>query len=380
MITLLTGLPGNGKTLYALTYIKAYAEKEKREVFYSGIKDLLLPWTEIKPEDWMALPAGAIIIIDEAQFVFSKRPNGSKLPDFYEKLATHRHNGFDIFFITQHPSLIDNFVRKLVGRHFHVVRKFGMSRATVYEWGASNDSPEKPASQKTAISLAWSYPKTSYEFYKSAEVHTVKRSIPAKLILAIFFVFFVFVFGYYVLQKFKDRTKKPESVQSSSVQSSTVSSSASKNDAYLDPLADAKKYVFEHQPRIAGVEFSAPRYDEITKPIAAPVPAACIAKKNDWCKCYSQQGTKMAVELNTCRKIVENGFFQDFDPGKKNNDPAVRPGAVGGQSVSLAPVPLDPRVSGVPVAAPELSPVVSFSDGSVNASAHVPALKLNPVR
>src|SRR5438034_8009578 len=113
MITFITGLPGNGKTLYALNYIKAYAESEKREVFYSGVKDLLLPWTEVKAEEWMALPAGAIMVIDEAQFVFPKKPNGSKLPEHYEKLAVHRHSGYDIFIITQHPTLVDNFVRQL---------------------------------------------------------------------------------------------------------------------------------------------------------------------------------------------------------------------------------------------------------------------------
>lgn len=159
MITIITGLPGNGKTLYALTYINAYSEKEKRDVYYSGIKDLLLPWTETKPEEWHTLPPGSIIVIDECQFVFPKKPNGSKLPEFYEKLAVHRHSGYDIFLITQHPSLVDNFVRQLCGRHFHVIRKFGMQRANVWEWASANTSPEKPASHKTAILHKFKYPK-----------------------------------------------------------------------------------------------------------------------------------------------------------------------------------------------------------------------------
>jgi len=50
MITLITGLPGNGKTLYTISFVKALAEKENRPVFYSGITDLALDWTEIEPE------------------------------------------------------------------------------------------------------------------------------------------------------------------------------------------------------------------------------------------------------------------------------------------------------------------------------------------
>lgn len=71
----------------------------------------MLPWTKIEPKKWMDCPPGSIIVIDECQFVFPKKPNGSKLPEFYEKLAIHRHNGYDIFLITQNPTLVDNFVR-----------------------------------------------------------------------------------------------------------------------------------------------------------------------------------------------------------------------------------------------------------------------------
>jgi zona occludens toxin len=43
VITLETGVPGSGKTLHTLSWVKAKADKEGREVFYSGIADLNLP-------------------------------------------------------------------------------------------------------------------------------------------------------------------------------------------------------------------------------------------------------------------------------------------------------------------------------------------------
>jgi zona occludens toxin len=317
MITLITGLPGNGKTLYALTLIKAYAEKENREVFYSGIKDLRLPWTEIKAEEWFNQPAGAIIVIDECQFVFPKKPNGAKLPDHYEKLAIHRHSGYDIFLITQDPALVDLFVRKLSGRHFHVVRKFGMARATIYEWSSVNTSPLSAASQKSAIPLKWAYPKSSYEYYKSAEVHTVKRAIPAKLILACLFVVAVLGCGWYVLDRFQARTKKPDAVQSGAV---GVASPGQASDAVrpFDPVADAKQFIAMSTPRVVGLPHTSPKYDELTKPTNVPVPAACIqyGPQGSKCKCMTQQATPLDVPFNMCISFAREGFFEEFDRDK----------------------------------------------------------------
>lgn len=82
MIELITGQPGAGKTLFALTRIEERARKEGRPVFYSGIKDLALPWTEIDPEKWTECPPGSIIVIDECQRVLRPRMHGAKVPAY----------------------------------------------------------------------------------------------------------------------------------------------------------------------------------------------------------------------------------------------------------------------------------------------------------
>jgi zona occludens toxin len=309
MITLITGLPGHGKTLYALSYIKAYSEKEQREVFYSGIKDLTLPWTEFKAEQWMTLPTGAIIVIDEAQFVFARKPNGSKLPDFYEQLAVHRHSGFDIFVITQHPTLLDNFVRQLAGRHLHIIRKFGLQRANVWEFQTTCSTPTLAASQKGAIQHKFSYPKEIYGYYKSAELHTVKRAIPMKIILACIFVVAAPLYAYYSFNKPKAQTEnKPKPEQATQVQNAQAGVVKA---SYSNAMEDAKQYVYERTPRVEGLPYTAPRYDDVTKPVTAPLPASCLSSKTK-CKCYSQQATVMDVPEQLCRDIVERGFFVDF--------------------------------------------------------------------
>lgn len=329
MITLGTGLPGNGKTLFMLWYIKAKADRERREVFYYNVKDLNAEkvgnWQTFDPKKWMDLPHGSIILIDECQEIFPKKPNGSQLPDYYEELAKHRHKGFDIFLITQHPTLIDNFVRRLVGQHFHSVRKFGLQRATIYEWSAVSPSPENVASQKNAVALKWSFPKEVFGWYKSAEVHTVKRSIPAKLIIAAVFVLAVPALGYYMLDRFQSRGKVEgvavPPAAADGVSSVPASVPAAAGEKPFDALADARHFQDMNTPRIVGLPQTAPKYDKLTEPVRVPVPAACVqigraAAGKVSCKCFTQQGTPMAVEFNMCVEFARNGYFQDFDADK----------------------------------------------------------------
>jgi zona occludens toxin len=326
MITLITGLPGHGKTLYTLTMLKAMAEKEKREVFYSGVKDLMLPWTEFKAEEWPSLPDGSMILIDEAQFVFPKKPNGSALPDFYKLLATHRHSGKDIFLITQDGALVDNFVRKLVDRHLHVVRKFGMERATIYEFQGAQTAPTSAGARSAAVTSKWSYPKSSYGFYKSAELHTVKRRIPVKVVLAMVFVVGMIFLGWFSLKRFQARAHKDEVSSSASAPVGPAGPAGVPPGGYsaagekpFDPVADAKRYVAMNTPRVVGLPHTAPKYDEQTKPTRVPVPAMCIEFKGT-CQCKTQQATPMDVPDGMCRSFARNGFFEDFDPEKDRKD------------------------------------------------------------
>lgn len=321
-ITLMTGLPGNGKTLHALTHIKERAERENREVYYHGINECTLPWTEFKADEWPALPDGCIIVIDECQFVFPTKANGSQLPKHYEDLAVHRHRGMDIYLITQHPTLIHNFVRKLVGQHFHSVRKFGFESATVYEWSNTNPAPETASSQKSAISFRWPFNKEAYKWYKSAEVHTVKKKIPAKIFyVGVFVILVIAALAYYVKSK-KDAFSSASQVAAvgdAATESGDTSGSGGPV-GYLDPVSDVKKYLWERNPRLQGLPETAPRYDMLTAPTRVPVPAMCIQIGDSRsggsikCQCYTQQATKLDVEFNMCIDIARNGRFMDFDP------------------------------------------------------------------
>lgn len=316
MITLITGTPGAGKTLYALNYVKNLSEKENRPVFYNGVTDLTLPWTSLdKGEDWHTCPVGSIVLIDECQRVFRPRGNGSAVPLHIEKLETHRHGGVDLVVITQHPMLIESNVRRLVGRHFHVMRNFGMKRATVHEWSSTKESCDK--NRNDSIKHQFGYPEKSFEWYKSAELHTHTARIPAKLwvFLALPLVLAAIGYGMVKWQQSRVDLSKPQTdILGKNSASGTIVQAASVPSLSTDPL----QWFRDQTPRIVGLPHTAPIYDDLAKPVALPLPAGCIASSRG-CNCFTQQGTKIAdMQESICRDIVKNGYFNPYKIDKND--------------------------------------------------------------
>ena len=307
MIELITGTPGSGKTLYAISQIKAKSEKENRPVYYSGIADLTLSWTEIDPEKWFEAPPNSIVVIDECQKVFRPRSFGGQVPQYVSELETHRHKGIDLVFITQHPMLVDSNIRRLVGRHFHVARRFGTHRASIFEYESCKDQPLTKIESATARH-EWGYPKEVFNYYKSAEVHTVKRRIPTKYYIILASLLAIIGASWMFVNRFSDRIHgtdqkvTPGLVSQNSVQGSAHGSK---------PDGSPYQYYIDRAPRIVGLQHTAPVYDEVVKPIRAAIPVACISSGSR-CLCSSQQGTRMDVPKAICMNIVEKGYFVDW--------------------------------------------------------------------
>lgn len=348
MITLTTGVPGSGKTLRTLVEVRALAEKESRQVYYAGIKDLMIPgWVEIDAAKWFDCPVGAIIVIDECQTLFRPRGVGSQVPDYVAKLETHRHNGHDLFLVTQHPMLVDSNVRRLVGRHLHVARRFGMARATVLEFPTVREQPT--VKQDDAVRHEWAYPKEAYTWYKSAEVHTHKARIPFKVWLLLLLPIIIGALVWFVWSRWQDRIQgndKPQ--QHDPALHQTVFASGGQ------PHQPKLGFIEARTPRVPGLVHTAPAYDELTKPTRVPVPAACVEMRGE-CRCYTQDGTRMpTVPGDMCRQIVRYGYFEEFprDSGKDRQRQAEGQGAERQAPVAAyqAPEPVqhDPIIIGAP--------------------------------
>ena len=123
------------------------------------------------------------------------------------------------------------------------------------------------------------------------------------LVVALFLVPALIYLGF---QRVGSRVVAPAAAVASPLAAGPVGHSASAGR----PLSTAE-VLASYAPRIEGLPYTAPRYDEVTKPVTAPFPAACMSM-GPVCRCYSQQGTLIQADKSLCLQIVKNGFFQDW--------------------------------------------------------------------
>ncbi|MDR2838400.1 MAG: zonular occludens toxin domain-containing protein [Azonexus sp.] len=323
MIILTTGVPGSGKTLYTLHQVKTRIEAENakaeaegkppREIYYSGINDLKLPWIELEdPTQWNTLPPGSVIVIDECQRVFRPRGSGATVPPYIADLETHRHKGYDIYLITQHPMLCDQNIRRLVGKHQHIVRKFGISAATVHEWGSAHEITQR--NLLAAVRTTWPYSKEVFGYYKSAELHTHKAKLPKRVFFLLASPLLIGLFAWLAWSRLNHIGPKPQAAPA-------ASDSPAQQAKTLSPAEQKVAYFQAAVPRIPGLYHTAPKYDELTQPTDAPFPSACMitagfdhetGKNFEKCGCIDQQGNRYKTDMATCKNIAINGYFKDW--------------------------------------------------------------------
>ena len=269
MLYLVTGANGTGKTLFTLLWVREmqlqWKKKHKidRPVFYDGFDinpkiEEKFGWQPCDPTKWMDLPDNSIVMVDECQRIFPTRSIGSKNPDFEEELAiSHRKRGFDFFLVTQHPSNISAFVRKLIGSgwHRHIKRLFGMNRVNIVEYNYAETSCEKPAGKQGAYrQFRKKFPKQVYSWYKSAELHTGKVNVPPVIYLTIgaliVAVMAVWYFYDFMMNRGKDR--QPDDAASQAVMM------AVNGPGRATPKEIQEDYYKQYQPRIQGLPHTAP--------------------------------------------------------------------------------------------------------------------------
>lgn len=375
MITLITGAPGSGKTLYTVDKLlrdligttvdvtddDGVIQKITRTV-YSNIRGLLLDhdlidadWLEKLPEHKIT---GAVIVYDEVQRVWPNRPAGSKKLPSVEYLETHRHDGVDLIILTQNPQLLDPAVRALVGRHLHMRRVGSFGAAMVYEW----DSCSNSLNYKAAFTRSgYRYSRRAQKLYISSRAHTKqKRSLPMALWIAMFGLAGAGI-AWPMLMNSITSMSDPVKASSSIDQpasSSSVDQFSTPGKTSLPTMRDrmisAAEYRAQWTPRDPGQLHTAPRYDQLTQPVAVPYPAICVATASD-CRCYTDRATRLSFPDSKCRDFAGNGVFWDFIQAAQPGQPgqpgqAHHTGSIGADGGLLRPKSIEPlKQPGTPV-------------------------------
>ncbi|MEN5370361.1 zonular occludens toxin domain-containing protein [Luteimonas sp. TWI406] len=322
-ITLITAVPGSGKTLRAVWYARE-AVKLDETVFWSNINGMAVVGTFefADPTRWEELPAGSVLIVDEAQKFFRAGVgSGANLPSYIAAMEEIRHRGIRLILLTQHPALIHANIRALVGFHEHLVRENGKESAIVYTRSKVIDNVRSDKALAAEDHHSWAFPKDCYELYKSAEVHTFKRTIPRKYIrAAIMALAAAAIFGLCVW-KVQSNIAGPDGGQGAAPAAQAASPPPSgwggPQSLNNGPRwASATDYAQDHLPRFGTMPWTAPIYDD--RPRTTDPQVYCMSssggidangkRKGPSCGCLTEQGTRYELGPAECRTVARDGM------------------------------------------------------------------------
>lgn len=321
-IRLITGQPGNGKTLLMMQWLTDAASKADRPIYAAGIDGLAPGLAEPleNPRDWKDCPDGSLIFVDEAWKWFGHLHDASRAPTpkHVLDLAEHRHRGMDFVWTTQMPNQLYPFVRGLIAEHTHVIRRFGTSICELFTWGELCEDVKSQGMRTSALRRSWVHPKAMFDKFKSATQHTIKMRIPfrllwipASIVLASLAIFFAY-------QKLKPANMAAElthqPIPASGLPAAGISSGTS-DDKKLPTTADG--WVKALTPTLPGVAYTAPVFAQSLEVSTHPRTLCTITgdyrAKDSVCRCFTEQVTPVTgVTDALCRSLALQGYYDPF--------------------------------------------------------------------
>lgn len=300
MITLITAVPGSGKTLSCIKIIED-ALRAGRPVFtnINGLVKDKFPNNHNlyeAPDDWRDTPEGSLVIYDECQQMHlypSNAQRGLVTDERLTAMETHRHTGHDLVFVTQAPTFVHHHVRKLVGEHIHLYRGRGLGGAMRYEWSHTCDSPNDRKEQQRANSEFWKFPKQYFNYYKSSTMHTHSFKLPKKLAIFLFCLLAAIIFIIY------------------RVYSNSGLASFSAHEAIALAAQPQAQQATKAQIPTQPLPF------DISNKLEESIPLGGCISSVTRCQCYSVSGVTLNVSDEECRVIINRPLPRSINLGDK---------------------------------------------------------------
>lgn len=344
MIYLITGTPGTGKTAFAVSAIlnnrdglfKYEAEDGTlldRPLYFchiDGLDEKALKAHRLTEEQIQAaplneiVPEGSVIIVDECDYCYPLRAAAREVPPYIKTLKELRHHGFTLILMTQHPSMIDSYIRNLVGKHWHLERK--QIGTKLYEFNRCETNLSSHSALSQAVSEFYKPDKKAFKYYKSASKHIkFKKAVHPIFYGAALFLLILPFFLWYAggnLGKYFGYTPEPPAQEAPQGQEGATEGQPSAAASYPPPAASQPlppgAKAEDYYPRIHNMQETAPLYDNVRQVQDFPRLAGCVAA-SDSCTCYSQQASPLtAISETECRAIVENRPFDPYRPQRQD--------------------------------------------------------------
>lgn len=338
MIYLITGTPGTGKTAFAVSsiinnreglfkYETEDGETVDRPLYFchiDGLDEKALKAHRLTEEQIQSaplnelVPQGSVVIVDEADYAYPTRASAKEVPPYVKTLKELRHDGFTLILMTQHPTMLDSYLRNLVGKHWHLERK--QVGTKLYEFYRCETNLASACAAKGVTSDFYKPDKRAFKYYKSASVHIKfkKKLHPVFYGMGLLLVCAP-LFFYYSSGRFKRYVGEEEQPAAVAIAETSAPAQHQAADTYpaAPPMAASLPVgakIEDYRPRIANLQETAPIYDSLRQVADFPRRVACVASA-DSCNCYSQQATILPnISTAECRAIVKQ---RPFDPYRK---------------------------------------------------------------
>ncbi|MGH8645754.1 MAG: zonular occludens toxin domain-containing protein, partial [Gammaproteobacteria bacterium] len=199
--------------------------------------------------------------------------------------------------------------------HVHYLRPWNMKGAR-YTWDTvQNDPTTKTAKKAGQRELVTPNPKV-FELYTSTVLDTHKARPPWKLIAFGVAALVLLIGGtslaVYQLRHMNDKAPTPPELQASVNPDPGVIAKAAQS------IPQTEGWSAETiKPRIEGLSWTAPVYDQLTAPSDFPRVSACMYAKRTGCTCYTQQATRLDVPEAACLVYVKEGSFDPWLSSRK---------------------------------------------------------------
>lgn len=321
-ITLLTALPGSGKTLRLVQWMDE-AQQRGEHVFVCNVEGLALagvtPMED--PTKWQDLPAGSVLVVDEAQRYFRATRAGEP-PAYLTAMETIRHTGVRLILATQQPNYLHSHLRGLVGLHEHMKRREGKQESTIYRNDEIMDDTRSASMAVKYDNEVWQFPAKYFAYYKSAQVHTVQHveSSKWKRWKKIFLVMGLGLVTAIGLVVWKIAGKGGESAPAAPLAAQAGQTLAASRDHDKEPPLTVEQFTAQLIPRIPQMPISAPIYDGKE---AVSHPAVYCMSSQASCTCLTEQGTRFTIPEERCVDMARNG--PAYDPFKAPTQAAPPP-------------------------------------------------------
>lgn len=215
---LVSATPGTGKTCWVVKQLLEWIElpENRDRKIYANIAGLKIEGIDYPPDDFRECPDGSIIIYDEAQEIEHYNSDSRGVNPVAKALSKHRHRGFDIYFISQDPSLLHKYVLKNIYLHYYLWRPAQRQNVEIFTFARAIVSPTKEDFRNAYDVKWWRFDKHYLKYYQSTVLNTSKPTPSSKKwsIIATFCIFMAMIaYFLYPALSLGEKLKNPTGVK-----------------------------------------------------------------------------------------------------------------------------------------------------------------------